>query len=192
MFVERHFLGTLRSFLGGSGFLRIIRNHSNVQKSEVPGDLLLGKIIQLSYIGLDKIACAKVRCRLNEFDNHLKMYFTYSQDYWAVAPNVHGGLGDDVIIRCVKKEARTSAAVTHEVEKIVFKYGNIIDPITKKRVIQEKFTDELELEKMLVGSIIEEPLKQESLLFEEQRSLQRKQLQQREEQVKSASEEQCN
>lgn len=47
--------------------------------------------------------------------------------------------------------------MTHVVDRVMFKYGNVIDPITKKRVIKEKYEDEINLQTTLVKEIIEEP-----------------------------------
>lgn len=65
-----------------------------------------------------------------------------------------------MLIRKVDKNSRVAATISHSVEKVVFKYGNVIDPVTKKRVVQEKFKDDLELEKKLVKEIVEDPFKE--------------------------------
>lgn len=54
-------------------------------------------------------------------------------------------------------DQRPARLVTHVVDRVVFKYGNIIDPVTKKRVIKEKYEDEINLETKIVEEIIEEP-----------------------------------
>lgn len=69
-------------------------------------------------------------------------------------------LGDTVLIRRIERPERPTAIVMHKVERVVFKYGNVIDPITKKRVVQDEFSDEIELKKQLVKEVIEDPFQQ--------------------------------
>ena len=38
--------------------------------------------------------------------------------------------------------------------------GNVIDPITGRRVISGTFSDEIDLKKKLVGEIVDEPLEE--------------------------------
>lgn len=67
------------------------------------------------------------------------------------------GLGDTILITKCDVSERPAKLVTHIVDRVVFKYGNIIDPVTKKRVIKEKYEDDISLQTKLVKEIIEEP-----------------------------------
>lgn len=65
----------------------------------------------------------------------------------------------------------------HNVERVIFQFGNLIDPITNKRVLNSnQYEDEALLQANLVEEVVEEPYKEESLLFEERRALQKEQL----------------
>ncbi|VDK18787.1 unnamed protein product [Anisakis simplex] len=128
----------------------------------------MGKVIRLSNIGLKRIPCVQVRCRRNEFNVYLKKYFARPFDYWALDADSKTNLGDVVLIHRIDRTQRPTTVVMHQVERIVFKYGNIIDPITKKRVIQDEFSDEIELKQRLV--------REDALLFEERRAIQKERL----------------
>uniref|UniRef100_A0AAF5PNZ8 Uncharacterized protein n=1 Tax=Wuchereria bancrofti TaxID=6293 RepID=A0AAF5PNZ8_WUCBA len=134
--------------------------------------MLLGKVLKHTYIGNDKIPCVQVRCRLNDFDEYIKKYFSRPIDLWAVDPENTTGLGDTILITKCDVDKRPTKLVTHIVDRVMFKYGNIIDPITKKRVIKEKYEDDISLQTKLVKEIIEEPSSYDVLLFEEKRDMQ--------------------
>ncbi|CAI4229156.1 unnamed protein product [Auanema sp. JU1783] len=145
---------------------------TSVFRTRVGTELLMGKIIKLNNIGIDRIPCAQVRCSVNEFNIYLKKYFARSSDYWVLDKQNLGGLGDTVMIKRIEGNLRPTADVAHSIDKIVFKYGNIVDPVTGKRVIKDEFEDEIELKKLLVQEIVDEPLEQDALLFEERRAAQ--------------------
>ncbi|VDN89394.1 unnamed protein product [Brugia pahangi] len=135
-------------------------------------DMLLGKVLKHTYIGNDKIPCVQVRCRLNDFDEYIKKYFSRPIDLWALDPKNTTGLGDTILITKCDVDKRPAKLVTHIVDRVMFKYGNIIDPITKKRVIKERYEDDINLQTKLVKEIIEEPSSYDVLLFEEKRDIQ--------------------
>ncbi|VDO09205.1 unnamed protein product [Brugia timori] len=135
-------------------------------------DMLLGKVLKHTYIGNDKIPCVQVRCRLNDFDEYIKKYFSRPIDLWALDPKNTTGLGDTILITKCDVDKRPAKLVTHIVDRVMFKYGNIIDPITKKRIIKERYEDDINLETKLVKEIIEEPSSYDVLLFEEKRDIQ--------------------
>ncbi|VDL80320.1 unnamed protein product [Nippostrongylus brasiliensis] len=85
-----------------------------------------------------------------------------------------GQLGDTVLIRRVGIDERPTTNVAHAIDRVVFKYGNIIDPVTGKRVIKDEFADEIELRKQLVREVIDAPLELDAWLFDERRAIQRK------------------
>ncbi|TKR68268.1 hypothetical protein L596_024269 [Steinernema carpocapsae] len=149
---------------------------TSVFKSRVGTELLLGRVVKLSRIGLDKVPCAQVRCQRNEFNIYLKKYFARSFDYWAMDSSNLVGMGDTVLIRNMEKVARPTATVRHAVDRVVFQYGNIVDPVTNRRVIEDQFEDEMNLRKQLVTEIVEDPFKEESLLFDERRAVQMEKL----------------
>uniref|UniRef100_A0A1I7ZPA9 28S ribosomal protein S17, mitochondrial n=1 Tax=Steinernema glaseri TaxID=37863 RepID=A0A1I7ZPA9_9BILA len=149
---------------------------TSIFKSRVGTDLLMGRVVKVSRIGLDKVPCAQVRCQRNEFNIYLKKYFARSFDYWAMDASNLVGLGDTVLIKQMEKVARPMATVRHAVDRVVFQYGNIVDPVTGRRVIEDQFEDEMTLRQKLVAEIVEDPFKEESLLFDERRAVQKEKL----------------
>ncbi|WKY01873.1 hypothetical protein Q1695_015689 [Nippostrongylus brasiliensis] len=133
----------------------------------------MGKVIKLSNIGIEHVPCAQVRCSLNEFNIYLKKYFARPFEFWALDRESKGQLGDTVLIRRVGIDERPTTNVAHAIDRVVFKYGNIIDPVTGKRVIKDEFADEIELRKQLVREVIDAPLELDAWLFDERRAIQR-------------------
>ncbi|KAK6102213.1 hypothetical protein QQG55_7580 [Brugia pahangi] len=148
----------------------VTRHKTELSKNTL--DMLLGKVLKHTYIGNDKIPCVQVRCRLNDFDEYIKKYFSRPIDLWALDPKNTTGLGDTILITKCDVDKRPAKLVTHIVDRVMFKYGNIIDPITKKRVIKERYEDDINLQTKLVKEIIEEPSSYDVLLFEEKRDIQ--------------------
>lgn len=148
----------------------VTRHKTELSKNTL--DMLLGKVLKHTYIGNDKIPCVQVRCRLNDFDEYIKKYFSRPIDLWALDPKNTTGLGDTILITKCDVDKRPAKLVTHIVDRVMFKYGNIIDPITKKRIIKERYEDDINLETKLVKEIIEEPSSYDVLLFEEKRDIQ--------------------
>ncbi|KAH7731543.1 Protein MRPS-17 [Aphelenchoides avenae] len=151
----------------------------SIARAAASAELLLGKVVKISQIGLKQIPCAQVRCQQNVFSDYLKKYFVEPKDLWALDSDCKSNIGDLVLIRIVKAEDRPTSTVTHSVDRVVFEFGNIIDPVTKRKVVEGHFSDELRLQKQLVEEIVEEPLKMDSLLFEERRAIQKEKLQNR-------------
>lgn len=68
------------------------------------------------------------------------------------------------------------------VDRVVFKFGNIIDPVTGRKIFNDTFADEIDLKKALVEEVVDKPLEEEAMLFEERRALQIRRLEQEKEQ----------
>ncbi|EPB71680.1 hypothetical protein ANCCEY_09228 [Ancylostoma ceylanicum] len=134
---------------------------TSIFKTRVGTELLLGKVVKLSNIGIDRVPCAQVRCSMNEFNIYLKKYFARSFEFWALDKQSKGNLGDTVLIRRIGVDERPTTNVAHAIDRVVFKY-----------VINDEFSDEIELRKKLVGEIIDAPLEQDALLFDERRAIQ--------------------
>ncbi|KAK6026092.1 ribonuclease P/MRP protein subunit POP1, partial [Ostertagia ostertagi] len=133
---------------------------TSIFKTRVGTELLMGKIVKLSNIGIDHVPCAQVRCSMNEFNIYLKKYFARAFEFWALDRESKGQLGDTVLIRRVGVDQRPTTNVAHAIDR------NIIDPVTGRRVIKDEFADEIELRKQLVGEIIDAPLEQQFLPVE--------------------------
>lgn len=84
-----------------------------------------------------------------------------------------------MLIRRVGIDERPTTNVAHAIDRVVFKYGNIVDPVTGKRVIKDEFADEIELRKQLVQEVVDAPLEQDALLFDERRAIQRQVLEEK-------------
>ncbi|CAD6188255.1 unnamed protein product [Caenorhabditis auriculariae] len=152
---------------------------TSVWKSRVGTQLLLGKIVEITQIGIDRIPCAQVRCQMSEFNIYLKKYFARSFDFWALDKSSLSGLGDTVLIKRIEGAVRPKADVSHVVDRVVFRFGNVIDPVTGRKVLKDEFLDETELKKHLIHDIVDKPLQEDSLLFEERRALQLRHLEER-------------
>ncbi|VDO79844.1 unnamed protein product [Heligmosomoides polygyrus] len=152
---------------------------TSIFKTRVSTELLMGKVVKLSNIGVDHVPCAQVRCSMNEFNIYLKKYFARSFEFWALDRESKGQLGDTVLIRRVGIDERPTTNVAHAIDRVVFKYGNIVDPVTGKRVIKDEFADEIELRKQLVQEVVDAPLEQDALLFDERRAIQRQVLEEK-------------
>lgn len=107
--------------------------------------LLMGKAVKLSRIGVKQIPCVQIRCPTNEFDEYIKMYFTKSFDFWALDKIGDVQLGDSVLIKPVEASERVASTITHTVTKVIARYGTKIDPITKKRMLNQDFMDKDEV-----------------------------------------------
>ncbi|CAD5215298.1 unnamed protein product [Bursaphelenchus okinawaensis] len=117
------------------------------------GALLLGTVVKINRIGIKQIPCAQVRCRKNVFNNFLKAYFAEPNDLWALDKSVDVKLGDTVLVGPIEQKDRPMATVSHIVKRVVMPYGNIIDPVTKKRIYQKQFVEDQEIRHKLIGDI---------------------------------------
>lgn len=123
-----------------------------IQKSQVPIDFLMGRVVKLSSVGLDRKSCAQVRVRRNEYNSYLHQFYAKSEDFWAFDGQGSAKLGDIVMIRSMSEPL--TRKVQHQVERTVFKHGNIVDPITKRRVVQDEFVDESLAKKKLIEHVL--------------------------------------
>ncbi|CCD63200.1 Small ribosomal subunit protein uS17m [Caenorhabditis elegans] len=154
---------------------------TSVWKTRVGTQILMGKITDITQIGIDRIPCAQVRCQMNEFNIYLKKYFARSFDFWALDKTSLGNIGDTVLIKQIDGSSRPKANVSHAVDRVVFKFGNIVDPVTGRKIFNDTFADEIDLKKVLVEEVVDKPLEEESMLFEERRALQIRRLEQEKE-----------
>lgn len=85
---------------------------------------------------------AKVRVIKNAFDTWLQMYFKKRQDYHAAIEGHQCKIGDMVLIR--QLPSRLTVDITHAVEKVVYRLGEVIDPLTDKPVSAVRYKEHLE------------------------------------------------
>lgn len=86
-----------------------------------------------------------------------------------------------MLIKQIDGSSRPKANVSHAVDRVVFKFGNIVDPVTGRKIFNDTFADEIDLKKVLVEEVVDKPLEEESMLFEERRALQIRRLEQEKE-----------
>ncbi|KAI6215457.1 Transporter [Aphelenchoides besseyi] len=144
---------------GNAGYDPQVESALMATKGAKAAALLYGKAVKLSRIGVEQIPCVQVRCRENEFDSYLKMYFARSLDFWAIddqvtatgalKPSQEVGLGDTVLIQPVESSKRPLSTVTHKIIRVINRYGSIVDPVTKKRIVENRFSEEWDLEKRI-------------------------------------------
>ncbi|KAK4298642.1 hypothetical protein Pmani_029033 [Petrolisthes manimaculis] len=105
-------------------------------KSLARSALFVGKCIAHELKG-----AAKVEVKLLELDENLHMYFPSFQHYFADDPKEECKTGDIVLIRELPK--KKTVLITHSVEKMLYKLGDVTDPITGKNVIMSKYRDQI-------------------------------------------------
>ncbi|EFX71705.1 28S ribosomal protein S17, mitochondrial-like [Daphnia pulex] len=92
---------------------------------------------------------AKFKVKVMEFDTHLNMHFSKHVTVYAHDPSSVCKPGDVVMIDLLPKKLTKN--ITHQVNKIVYTFGDITDPITGKKVVVGKYRDEIEARNELYG-----------------------------------------
>ncbi|XP_045133227.1 28S ribosomal protein S17, mitochondrial-like isoform X1 [Portunus trituberculatus] len=85
---------------------------------------------------------AKVRVKRLIFDNNLNMYFPKHKNYYAHDPDGECKTGDIVVIRELPE--KMSRVVTHSLIKMVYKFGDVTDPITGKKVVVGQYREHVD------------------------------------------------
>ena len=88
--------------------------------------LFLAKCLSATKKNVTRLSVPQLR-----FDSFLKKYFRENDPIIAHDPQNQCSEGDWVLLR--KLDNRYSLEIDYQVEKIVYKAGNIIDPITGKK-----------------------------------------------------------
>lgn len=94
-------------------------------------------------------------CPDNLFDENLRMFFGRRIKHWAIDSDSSTKLGDIVLIRKRPEEQLPTSIVEYAIEKIVFQHGNLIDPVTKRRIYRDKYEMETSLEKSIVHEVVD-------------------------------------
>lgn len=125
----------------------------SASKAVAASELLLGRVVKLSKMGLREMPCVQVRCPVNDFYEHTKMYYRKSFDFWALDSSGQAKLGDTILIRrSADTSSNSKLPIEFNLEKVIFRFGAVIDPIAKRRVLDTKFEDEVNLERDLWSS----------------------------------------
>ncbi|KAL3859714.1 hypothetical protein ACJMK2_009918 [Sinanodonta woodiana] len=83
---------------------------------------------------------ARIKVSSMKLDKYLLMYFAESRHYWAETKGLKCDAGDIVLIKAMNKE--TYPQTTFEIVDVIFKEGEVIDPITGRRCRGRHFIDE--------------------------------------------------
>ncbi|XP_037045792.1 28S ribosomal protein S17, mitochondrial [Bradysia coprophila] len=89
-----------------------------------------------------KSQASKIRIRKMELDENLLMYFKQDKFVYAHDPNKLCKSGDIVLVKELPE--RLTKQITHSIEKIVFKFGDIQDPITGKNVVVNQYREQMD------------------------------------------------
>lgn len=76
-------------------------------------------------------------------------YFPEDEFVFAHDPDKVCKTGDVVLVRELSEKLTT--LITHKVEKVVYKLGDVIDPITGKLVVAGKYREQIEAANQLFG-----------------------------------------
>lgn len=69
-------------------------------------------------------------------------YFKKEENYFAYDPKKICKVGDIVLIRELPQ--KITKLITHKVEEVLFKCGDVIDPLTEKPVVAFQYRDEID------------------------------------------------
>lgn len=104
--------------------------------------LIMGRVSHERYKNVVKIGVPKHR-----FNDYLNMYIREQDNVQAFDEKNECKPGDWVLLR--RTSEPIDVDVEHKIEKVVYQYGNYIDPITKRRSLGLYFDDDMEkLEKI--------------------------------------------
>ncbi|XP_062887040.1 28S ribosomal protein S17, mitochondrial [Mobula hypostoma] len=98
----------------------------STRTASVHAKWIIGKVI-----GTKMQKTAKVRVTRLVLNPYLLKFYNKRKTYFAHDPKEQCTVGDIVLLKALPE--RRTKHVKHELAEIVFKVGNIIDPITQKR-----------------------------------------------------------
>ncbi|KAB7497981.1 28S ribosomal protein S17, mitochondrial [Armadillidium nasatum] len=94
-------------------------------------------------------SATRVQIKMQDFNSFLKLYFGKHVLLYAHDPEQKCKDGDIVLIR--KREEPLTKYITHDLVKIVYKYGDITCPITGEKVVGDTYRKTMALTKELYG-----------------------------------------
>lgn len=106
--------------------------------------LLLGKCVPSVKENAVKIAVSRM-----ELDTYLTIYFTKVDYLYAHDPDKKCKTGDIVLIEQLPQKLTT--LITHKVKEVIYKMGDVVDPLTGKKVVVDNYRDEIEKIAKLYG-----------------------------------------
>ena len=84
-----------------------------------------------------------------KLDTFFNMYFRENQQFLVDDNQLHCSAGDWLLIR--RLEQPLSLRVNHRVEKIVYKAGQVVDPLTGKRSLGYQYVSDADRKSKLFG-----------------------------------------
>ncbi|CAL8100988.1 unnamed protein product [Orchesella dallaii] len=109
-----------------------------------PKKLLLGKCYPC-YVP----KATRVYVKMMDWDDWLKMYFVRFDSYFTHDPDKIAKTGDIVLIEQLPK--RLTRDITHQLTKVIYPMGDIVDPISGKKCMGGQFRDVEEVKDRLWG-----------------------------------------
>ncbi|KAG5844760.1 hypothetical protein ANANG_G00166110 [Anguilla anguilla] len=106
----------------------------SVKHASVHAKWVIGRVI-----GTKMQKTAKVRVTRLTLDPYLLKYYNKRKTYFAHDPLEQCTVGDIVLLKALPE--RRTKHVKHELADIVYKVGNVVDPLTGKRVAGTTFLE---------------------------------------------------
>jgi len=92
---------------------------------------------------------AKVRIPRLQFDDYIHMYFKEHDFVYANDPDKLCKTGDVILIKTLPE--KLTRLITHEVVKVIYPLGDIVDPVTGKEIVGSRYREDLDEEIKLYG-----------------------------------------
>jgi len=92
---------------------------------------------------------AKVRVPRLQFDDYIHMYFRENDFVYANDPKKLCKVGDVILIKMLPE--KLTRLITHEVVEVVYPLGDVVDPVTGKKVVASRYRQDIEDEEKLYG-----------------------------------------
>ncbi|KTF88365.1 hypothetical protein cypCar_00011998 [Cyprinus carpio] len=108
----------------------------STRQASVHAKWIIGQVI-----GTKMKKTAKVRVTRLVLDPYLLKYYNKRKTYFAHDPLEQCTVGDVVLLKALPE--KRSKHVNHELEEIVYKVGQVVDPLTGKRVAGKQYLEPL-------------------------------------------------
>ncbi|KAL2085828.1 hypothetical protein ACEWY4_019148 [Coilia grayii] len=125
----------------------------SAKQAYVHAQWIIGRVI-----GTKMRKTAKVRVTRLVLDPYLLKYYNKRKTYFAHDALEQCTVGDVVLLKALPE--RRSKHVKHELAEIVYKVGNVIDPLTGKKVAGSKFLEPLTESAELTEESLTEKIKE--------------------------------
>jgi len=84
-----------------------------------------------------------------KFDDFLNYHFRENEEFLVHDPEEKGKVGDWVLVKTLPEPL--SLQVRHELLKVIYKNGDMIDPVTGKKCVGTEFLEDVEWESQVFG-----------------------------------------